>query len=348
MIPLFDLKAQHEIIRPDLDAALRRVLDSGRFILGDEVAAFEGAFAALCGVRHAVAVNSGTSALHLALVAAGVGPGDEVITVPMTFVATVDAIRYTGARPVLADIEAETWTLDPGRVEAALTPRTRAIVPVHLHGLAADMDPIAALAEPRGVTVIEDAAQAHGAEYKGRRAGSLGDLGCFSFYPSKNLGALGDAGAVVTDDADRAAALRMLRDCGRGPDRHHRVAGYNYRMDAFQGAILSAKMAHLEGWTEARRRHAARYDAAVACTDVEAPPRPRRPPPRLPHLRRSGGPARPSAERPRRARRRDRGPLSGPGPLAGAVRRPRVPRGRFPGFRAARERASVATPFSRR
>ncbi len=274
MIPLIDLKPQHQAIRPDLEAALGRVLDSCRFILGEEVAAFEKAFARASGVSHAVAVNTGTSALHLALVVAGVGPGDEVITVPMTFVATVDAVRYTGARPVLVDVEPDTWTLDPSRAEAAITPRTRAIVPVHLHGLVADMDPIVDLARDRGIVVIEDASQAHGAAYKGRPAGSLGDLGCFSFYPSKNLGALGEAGAIVTDDEARAAALRMLRDCGRGPDRGHRIAGYNYRMDAFQGAVLNAKMAYFEGWSEARRGHAARYDAAVAKAGISGPPRP--------------------------------------------------------------------------
>ncbi len=185
-------------MKPEIDAAVMRVIDSAQFVLGPEVAAFEERFAAYCDVKHCLAVNSGTSALHLALLAAGIGPGDEVITVSMTFVATTAAILYSGAKPVFVDVDPVTWTMDPALIEAAITPRTKAILPVHLHGLMADMDPIMEIARRHDLVVIEDAAQAHGAEYKGRRAGSIGDLGCFSFYPGKNLGAYGEGGAVVT------------------------------------------------------------------------------------------------------------------------------------------------------
>ncbi len=212
MIPFLDLKAQYQTIRGELDAAVLRVLETTQFVLGDEVAAFERDFAAYCRVRHAIGLNSGTSALHLALLAAGIGPGDEVITTPMTFVATVAAIVYAGATPVFVDIDPLTGTLDPDQIDGAITTRTKAILPVHLHGLMADMDPILSIADAHGLVVIEDAAQAHGAEYKGRRAGSIGSIGCFSFYPGKNLGACGEGGAVVTNDARLAEAIRMLRD----------------------------------------------------------------------------------------------------------------------------------------
>src|SRR6187551_256045 len=210
MIPYLDLKAQYNQIKPEVDAAVARVLESGNFVLGPEVDEFEQRFAEYCDARHCVAVNSGTSALHLALLAAGVGPADEVITVSMTFVATTAAILYVGAKPVFVDVDPLTWTLNPETVEMLITPRTKAIVPVHLHGLIADMDPILELAHAYGLQVIEDAAQAHGAEYKGRRAGSIGELGCFSFYPGKNLGAYGEAGAVVTNDSDLARRLALL------------------------------------------------------------------------------------------------------------------------------------------
>ena len=200
MIPVVDLKAQYRTIKEEVDAAVLRVLESTQFILGDEVAAFESEFAAFCRAGEAIAVNSGTSALHLALLAAGIGEGDEVITVPFTFVATVAAIEYSGARPVFVDIDPKTYTIDPALIAPAITARTKAIMPVHLYGQVADMDPILELARSRGLVVIEDAAQAHGAEYKGRRAGSMGDLAGFSFYPGKNLGAYGEGGAVVTID----------------------------------------------------------------------------------------------------------------------------------------------------
>jgi len=200
MIPFVDLQAQYRALKPEIDAAVLKVLDQAAFILGPAVAAFEKDFAAFCGTTEAVGVNSGTSALHLALLAAGVGPADEVITVPYTFVATVAAIEYAGAKPVLVDVEPDYWTMDPAKLEAAITPRTKAIMPVHLYGQPADMDPILEIARRRGIPVIEDAAQAHASEYKGRRCGSMGLLGCFSFYPGKNLGAYGEGGAVVTSD----------------------------------------------------------------------------------------------------------------------------------------------------
>jgi dTDP-4-amino-4,6-dideoxygalactose transaminase len=260
MIPFLDLRAQYETIKDDVHQAINRVLESGQFILGDEVAAFESEFAAHVGAAHGVAVNSGTSALHLALLAAGVGPGDEVITVPFTFVATVAAIRYTGAHPVFVDIDPQSFTLDTAQLEAAITPRTKAILPVHLYGQPADMDPILAIAGRHGLKVIEDAAQAHGAEYKGRRVGSIGALGCFSFYPGKNLGAYGEGGMVVTNDAAYADVLRILRDGGQSRKYHHVRVGYNYRLEGLQGAILRVKLRHLEDWTERRRTRAAEYD----------------------------------------------------------------------------------------
>ena len=259
MIPLVDLRAQLQAIRPEIDAALARVLDSGQFVLGDEVAAFEREFAAYCGGGEAVALNSGTSALHLALVAAGLGPGDEVITVPFTFVATVSTILYAGATPRFVDIDPVYFTMDPAALEAAITPRTRVIVPVHLYGQPADMDPILAVARRHGLLVIEDAAQAHGAEYDGRRCGSMGDMATFSFYPAKNLGAYGEGGAVVTRNREFADRIRVLRDWGQRTKYEHDMKGFNCRMEAFQGAILRVKLRHLERWTEARRSRAALY-----------------------------------------------------------------------------------------
>jgi dTDP-4-amino-4,6-dideoxygalactose transaminase len=270
-VPYLDLRAQYHSIKPEVDAAVLRVLESTQYSLGDEVAAFERTFAAYCQTREAVAVNSGTSALHLALLAAGVGPGDEVITVPFTFVATVSAIVYSGARPVLIDVEPDYFTMDPARLEAAITPRTKAILPVHLFGQPADMDPILEIAGRHGIPVIEDAAQAHGSDYKGRRCGSMGQSACFSFYPGKNLGAYGEGGAVVTDDAEIARKIRVLRNWGEERRYEHAVKGFNYRMDGIQGAILRVKMKYLEGWTEARRDRARRYRAALAGTVVRMP-----------------------------------------------------------------------------
>jgi len=269
-IPFVDLKAQMRSIRGEIDEAIGRVLDSCHFTLGPEVAAFEDEFAAYCRRKQAVAVNTGTSALHLALLAAGIGAGDEVVTVPFTFVATASAIDYTGAKPVFVDIDPATLTMDPQALEAAITPRTRAILPVHLYGMTADMDPILAIARRHGLLVIEDAAQAHGAQYKGRPAGSLGDMACFSFYPGKNLGACGEGGMVVTNDEGWARRLRMLRDWGAEQKYHHLIKGYNFRMEAIQGAVLRVKLRHLEAWTEARRRAAAGYDALLAASNLPA------------------------------------------------------------------------------
>jgi dTDP-4-amino-4,6-dideoxygalactose transaminase len=274
MIPLVDLEGQHRALLPELLGAAERVLASAHFVLGTEVERFEQEFAAFCGTRHAVSVSTGTAALHLALLAADIGPGDEVVTTTSTFVASVAAILYTGATPVLVDIDPERLTLDPAAVAAAITPRTRAILPVHLHGSMADMDGIQAIARRHGLAIIEDACQAHGAEHDGRRAGSIGDLGCFSFYPGKNLGACGEGGAVVTNDAALAAKVRKLRDWGQEARYVHVLKGYNYRLDALQAAFLSVKLPYLEEWTEARRRHALHYDAACAALGVAPPPRP--------------------------------------------------------------------------
>jgi dTDP-4-amino-4,6-dideoxygalactose transaminase len=270
-VPYLDLKAQYASIKPEIDAAIARVLDSCQFVLGSEVAGFEQDFATYCGAAECIALNSGTSALHLALLAAGVGPGDEVITVPFTFVASVAAVCYCGARPVLVDIDPRSFTMDPAAVEAAITPRTKAILPVHLYGQSADMDPLMDVARRHGLVVIEDAAQAHGARYKGRPVGSIGQMGCFSFYPGKNLGAYGEGGAVTTSNAEYASTIRMLRDWGQDRKYHHLLRGFNYRMEGFQGAILRAKLRHLERWTEARRGVVNLYNELLADSGVETP-----------------------------------------------------------------------------
>jgi dTDP-4-amino-4,6-dideoxygalactose transaminase len=269
--PLRRPKAQYRSIKPEIDAAIGSVLESSQFALGSEVAAFEREFAEYCGVAHAVGVNSGTSALHLALLAADIGPGDEVVTSPFTFVATVAAIFYTGARPTYADVDPRSFTIDPAKIEAAITPKTKAIMPVHLYGQIADMDPILDIARRRKLLVIEDAAQAHGARYKGKRAGSLGQLGCFSFYPGKNLGAYGEGGAVVTNDANLADAIRVLRDWGQTQKYRHTRRGYNYRLEGIQGAILRVKLRKLDGWNTARREHAAEYTKLLAHGPVKTP-----------------------------------------------------------------------------
>lgn len=271
MIPFVDLKAQYASIKTEVNAAIQGVLDSCQFTLGSEVAAFEQEFAAYCQSGAGIGVNTGTSALHLSLLAANIGPGDEVITVPFTFMATVSAIDYTGAKTVFVDIDPRTFTMDASRLEAAITERTKAIIPVHLYGQPADMDPIMEIAKRRGLLVIEDACQAHGAEYKGRRAGSIGDLGCFSFYPGKNLGAYGEGGMVVTSNAEYARTIRMLRDWGAEKKYHHVLKGYNYRLEGIQGAVLRVKLRHLEAWTEARRAAAAHYDRLLSGSGVPTP-----------------------------------------------------------------------------
>ena len=270
-VRFIDLKAQYLSLKADIDQAVLRLLESTHYVLGPEVERLEREFAAYCQARHGIGVNSGTSALHLALLAAGVGPGDEVITVPFTFVATVAAIGYTGARAVLVDVDPVSLTMDPGRLERAITPRTRAVLPVHLHGQPADMDPILEVARRRSLVVIEDACQAHGAEYKGRRAGSLGDLACFSFYPGKNLGAYGEGGMVTTGSDGYARRIRMLRDWGAEKRYHHELKGYNYRLDGIQAAVLRVKLRHLEAWTRSRRAHAERYARGLAGGPVTPP-----------------------------------------------------------------------------
>lgn len=259
LIRFVDLAAQHEEIREELRAAIGQVIDDGQFILGPQVEAFEREFAHFCGVAHGVGTNSGTSALHLALLAAGIGPGDEVITVSLTFWATLEAVRYTGATPVLVDIDPKTCTLNPSALEHAITKRTKAVIPVHLYGRCADMDAIAGVARQHRLLIIEDAAQAAGSSYKGRSAGSLGDLACFSFYPAKNLGAIGEGGIVVTDNAAYAERVRILRDHGSQQKYSHEMLGYNYRLEAIQGAALRVKLKRLTAWNEARQRFAAEY-----------------------------------------------------------------------------------------
>lgn len=274
MIPLLDLKAQYVGIKAELDSAVLDTLASGAYVSGPKVDAFEQSFAAFTGAKEAVALNSGTSALHLALLALEIGPGDEVIAPAMTFVATVAAIRYTGATPVLVDADPLTWNVDPAAIEREITPRTKAIIPVHLHGRMADMDAIMGIAAQHGIPVIEDAAQAHGASWQGRGAGTIGAIGCFSFYPGKNLGACGEGGGAVTNDAALAGRMRKLRDWGQEGRYNHVEHAFNYRMDGIQGAILSVKLNHLARWTERRREVAALYNTLLAGLPVQLPAKP--------------------------------------------------------------------------
>ena len=262
-VPFLDLSAHHAPLRSEINAAINKVIDCGAFAGGPFVTGFEDDFAAYCGCKHAVGVGSGTDALWLTLLAFGVGPGDEVITVPNTFMATSEAITYCGAKPVFVDVDALTYTMDPTLLEDAITSRTKAVIPVHLFGQPADMDPIIEIAHSHGLVVVEDAAQAHGAEYKRRRTGSLGDAGCFSFYPGKNLGAFGEAGAVVTDDDQLQHKISILRDHGQIHKYHHTMVGWNARMDGIQAAVLAIKLRHLETGNQLRRSHAAKYDGAL-------------------------------------------------------------------------------------
>jgi len=257
--PFLDLKAQYQSIKPEIDAAIERVMASQQFILGPEVESFEKELASYVRVDHAIACASGSDALLLALMALDVKPGDEVVTVSFTFIATAGAIARLGARPVFVDIEPDTYTIDPKKVEAAITAKTKAIIPVHLFGLAADMNPIMEVAEKRGIPVVEDAAQAIGAHYAGRKVGSIGLCGCFSFFPSKNLGAAGDGGLLTTNDAGFADTLRMLRNHGGHSKYECELVGMNSRLDALQAAILRVKLTYLDSWTEGRRRNAERY-----------------------------------------------------------------------------------------
>lgn len=270
-VPFANLRAQFAQVRDEALEALTEVAESGAYVLGPRVDAFEHAFAAAHQVKHCVAVSTGTAALHLALVAAGVGPGDEVITVPMTFVATSWAVSYCGARPVFVDVHPLTSTMDPDQVAGRITPRTRAILPVHLYGQPADLGPLREIADRRGVPLIEDAAQAHLATYRGRPVGGTGLAAAFSFFPGKNLGACGEGGAVVTNDDGVAARVRALRDHAQAQRYHHAELGFNYRMDAIQGAILGVKLRHLAGWTERRRALADRYLHQLRGRGLELP-----------------------------------------------------------------------------
>src|SRR5437588_2666790 len=271
-VPFLDLKSNHAPLRDEFERAIRDVIASGRFAGGPAVTRFEEAFAQFCECDHAVGLGSGTEAVWLALIACGVGPGDEVITVPTTFMATAEAITYCGAKPVFVDVDEHTYTMDPTALGGALTSRTKAVVPVHLFGQTADMDPIVKFAHQHGLFVIEDAAQAHGAEYKGKRAGSMGDIGCFSFYPGKNLGALGEAGAVVTNDEKVRDKIRSLRDHGQVRKYQHTMIGSNCRMDAIQGACLEIKLRHLERGNELRRKHAQQYNDGFRGLNEVVPP----------------------------------------------------------------------------
>jgi dTDP-4-amino-4,6-dideoxygalactose transaminase len=270
-IPLLDLKAQHAGIREEVLRAVGEVLDSQVCILGPKVEELETKVAALSGCRFAVGVSSGTDALLAALMALGIGPGDEVVTTPFTFFATAGCISRVGALPVFVDIDPRTFNIDPARIEGAITPRTRAIIPVHLFGQMCDMDPIMEIANRHGIPVIEDAAQAISATYKGRKAGSIGAIGCFSFFPSKNLGAAGDGGMCVTNDAKLHEMLLLMRSHGSKPKYYHKYVGGNFRLDAIQAAVLLVKLPHLEAWSQARRRNAALYDTAFAGSPVVTP-----------------------------------------------------------------------------
>ncbi|HYP02752.1 MAG TPA: DegT/DnrJ/EryC1/StrS family aminotransferase [Pyrinomonadaceae bacterium] len=264
MIPFVDLQAQYRAIKREVDEAIARVVESAAFILGREVEAFESAFAEYLGARLCVGVSNGTAAIQLAVMACDIGAGDEVIVPANTFFATAEAVSTAGAVPVFVDADPVSYTIDVNRIEAAITPRTRAIIPVHLYGQAADLDPIFDIAARHHLAVIEDAAQAHGALYKGRRVGARGRANCFSFYPGKNLGAYGEGGAVVTNDAEVARRVRLLRDHGSEQKYRHDIIGYNFRLEGMQGAVLSVKLKYLDGWNDLRRAHAARYGELLA------------------------------------------------------------------------------------
>ncbi|HEU0209518.1 MAG TPA: DegT/DnrJ/EryC1/StrS family aminotransferase [Candidatus Udaeobacter sp.] len=263
-VPFLDLKAEHAPLRKEFDEAIRQVIDSNAFAGGPFVTKFEEEFAAFCDCEHAIGLGSGTEALWLVLLALGIGPGDEVITVPSTFMATAEAITYCGATPTFVDIGERTYTMDPALLEAAITEKTKAIIPVHLFGQPSDMDPIMKIAGAHKLPVIEDAAQAHGAEYKGRPAGTIGVAGCFSFYPGKNLGAFGEAGAVITNDSKLREKIRTLRDHGQVRKYYHSMIGWNCRMDGIQAAVLSVKLRNLKRGNDLRRQHAAHYTEAFS------------------------------------------------------------------------------------
>lgn len=266
-VPFLDLKAQYESIRNEIAVALQQVLDNTAFAGGPFVGKFEKDFASFCKCEFAMGVGSGTTALWLALSGLGIGQGDEVITTPNTFIATAEAISFCGAKPAFVDVEEQTYNMNLDLLEDAITPKTKAIIPVHLYGQMVDMDRIMQIARAHGLFVVEDACQAHGAEYDGQRAGSIGDAGCFSFYPGKNLGAYGEAGAVVTNDVELAEKIRVLRDHGQARKYFHSMIGWNARMDGFQGAVLSVKLKHLPAWNDGRKRNARLYDELLADAD---------------------------------------------------------------------------------
>jgi len=270
-VPYFDLPQQIRSIRSELDAAITRALDNCTFCLGPDVAQFEKDFARFCGAEHCVGFNNGTSALHVAMKLLDLGPGDEVITTPFTFIATSWAICYVGARPIFVDIDDATFNLDPKLVERAITPRTRAILPVHLYGHPADVDPLLEISRKHNLPIVEDAAQAHGAKYRGRRVGTFGQMSCFSFYPGKNLGACGESGALVTSEAALAIRARALRDHGSTQRYYHDEIGFNYRMEGIQGSVLTVKLRHLDAWTRERRRVAHRYHELLADSPLQLP-----------------------------------------------------------------------------
>jgi dTDP-4-amino-4,6-dideoxygalactose transaminase len=270
-VKFVDLSAQHKTLETEIKEVFNRVLANCSFVLGPEVEKFEKAFASYCEVAHCVAVTNGTAALQLVLQGLGVGPGDEVITVAHTFIATAEAINAAGARPVFVDIDPASYTMDPALLEKAISPRTKAIIPVHLYGQPADMDAINAIAAKHNLPVIEDSCQAHGAKYKGRRAGSLSTAACFSFYPSKNLGACGEGGAVTTNDAELTKRLRMLRDHGSVKKYEHDFPAYNLRLEGIQGGVLAVKLPHLDGWNDNRRALAKRYDEMFAGSKIGTP-----------------------------------------------------------------------------
>jgi len=270
-VPFVDLKAQYRATRDEIDAAIQDVVTNTAFALGPAVERFEDDFAEFLGVDHVVGTSNGTTALQLSLLAMDVGPGHEVIVPAHTFIATAEAVSHVGATPVLVDVLEDTGNVDPDRIEAAITRRTRAIIPVHLYGNPADLDRILHVADTKGIPVVEDACQAHGARYRGRRVGSFGTLSCFSFYPGKNLGAYGEGGAVATDDGDLAARIRRLRDHGQSQRYHHAEIGYNARLEGIQGAVLAVKLKHLDKWNRSRREHSDYYSSRLAATSAHIP-----------------------------------------------------------------------------
>ena len=271
-VPFLDLKQQYGTIKDEIDAALKEVIETCAFAGGPMTKAFESKFAPYCGCEFAIGCGSGTEALWLSLVGLGIGPGDEVITTPSTFIATSEAISFCGATPVFVDVVESTSNMNPALLEAAITSKTKAIIPVHLYGQMADMDPLMEIAAKHNLAVVEDACQAHGATYKGRRAGSMGNAGCFSFYPGKNLGAYGEAGAVVTNDGNLAKTMATFRDHGQAKKYFHTIVGWNSRMDGFQGAVLGVKMKYIEDWNRQRRKNAAFYTELLSHIEGIEPP----------------------------------------------------------------------------